>query len=143
MSTYSAEQKYSAICRLVANLGDVEKTQEETGIPRSTLFHWKNQLKSNEAYISLDYSTRSIVIIERYNRVRDKILVEMERLADAMTIGEDRYLAEYALAFSRLADRIHLIENIILKTGHYEIEIRIKDITDHDPHTRLASTDDP
>ena len=141
--SYTPQQKYAAICTLVANLGDVEKTQQETGVPRSTLFQWKNQLKSDDKNISLDYSPRSMVIIERYNRVRDKILVQMENLVDAMAM-DDRYLADYALAFSRLADRINILENIIHKTGHYEIYVRIKDhkLYNDDPISRLADPAD-
>jgi hypothetical protein len=134
--------KQEAIIRLITNLGDVEKTHEETKIPVRTLYEWKNKLKSDYDSVLLQYDARSIVIQDRYLRIRDKLVVQMERITDIMAELHPRYLPDYTVAVSRLIDRLDKLETIVAKSGQYAIEVKVERIVDTSSAQRLADPAD-
>jgi hypothetical protein len=139
---YPKDEKQAAIIRLILNLGDVEKTHEETQIPVRTLYEWKNKLKTDYNLILLQYDARSIVIQDRYLRIRDKLVVQMERITDIMVEVPPRYLPDFTVAVSRLIDRLDKLETIIAKTGQYAIAVRVERILEGDSASRLADPAD-
>ena len=141
-TVYPDDKKQAAFIRLIVNLGDVEKTHEETNIPVRTLYEWKNKLKTDSNFIFLQYDARSIVIQDRYLRIRDKLVVQMERITDIMVEVPPRYLPDYTTAVSRLIDRLEKLEAIITKTGQYLIEVRVQRILEDDAASRLADPAD-
>lgn len=120
---YHSDEKRQALFRLIANIGDVKKTHAQTGVPIRTLHDWKDKLKTTDNVVRLHYSARTIIVMERYMRVRDKVVWQMERLIDLMAEAPPRALPEYALAVSRLIDRLDTMQNTIANMGQYSIAV--------------------
>ena len=118
--------KAEAIKHLVLNLGDVELTHEQTKIPKRTLQRWKDELKNEYSVIYWELDSRSAIIHERYARIRDRMIVQIERLLQRMEMAHERYLGEYTTAIARLTDRISKIEEILEVGGQYSILIKLE-----------------
>lgn len=118
--------RQDAIRKLIMNLGDIDKTHEQTGIPKPTLFRWKKRLGNyQDEFFYWEYTTRSQIVRERYERVRDKLLVEVENMMDRLVDVPPTGISQYVHAIARLADRIEKIENLLYVTGQYEIVVKL------------------
>lgn len=118
--------KSEAVKHLIVNLGDIELTHEQTHIPKRTLQRWKEELKNENSIIYWELDSRSQIIHERYGRIRDRMIVQIERLLHRMEMAHERYLGEYTTAIARLTDRISKIEEILDVGGQYSILIKLE-----------------
>lgn len=143
---HNNKEKSIAIRQLVINLGDVDKTHLETKIPKSTLFRWKNELKSYSNIVFWEQDSRSRIIQSTYEGIRDGMLTQIQRLLDRMDYYGPQHAADYANAVARLTDRIVKIENLLELSGQYAVTIDLKNFEKSDAEDqreqRLADPDE-
>lgn len=125
-----------AIRKLVVNLGDVEKTMQETGISKRTLQRLKYKLKSNDNIVYWRYSAKSTMIQRSYEQIRDLMLTELQHLLQSMNQLAARHGLHYVNAVTRLLNHILKLEATIDQVAQHEIIIKIVD-----PESALSDED--
>lgn len=78
---YSDNDKARVYVCLRANGGNIKRTVRDTGVPASTIRHWRTEWDSDEASppdVSL-VALEATTFVEEAERVRDKALSELER----------------------------------------------------------------
>ena len=130
-------EKYIAIRQLVVNLGDIQKTHEETGVPVRTLQRWKTDLTMSGDTIFWDQDTRAQVIHARYERLRDSMLFEVQRLLNMSYEVPPAESPNFVMAATRLVDRLSKIESVLQGAGQYGIIVKYEP-PEESPEQRLS-----
>lgn len=143
---YTNREKSIAILHLIVNLGDIDRTEQETGISKSTLHRWKNELKTNRNIISWEQDSKSRVIHAHYEEIHDKMLTQIIRLLENLPYHGPTYASDFANAIARLTDRIIKIEGLLEMQGQYAIAINMDGLEElkeeDDRQHRLAQPED-
>lgn len=129
---YNNHDKAKAIRHLIVNLGDVERTAEQTGVSKSTLHRWKNELKSYENVLFWEQDSKSRIIHSQYEGIRDQMLTQIRRLLERMDYYGPEHATDYANAVVKLTDRIVKVEGVLEMTGQYAITVNLQGM--HDSH---------
>ncbi|MEO1286622.1 MAG: hypothetical protein AAFV93_02550 [Chloroflexota bacterium] len=122
---YTNREKSIAIRQLIVNIGDVERTHQETGISKNTLHRWKKELKISENIVSWEQDSKSRIVNAHYEDIRDKMLTQIIRLLENLPYHGPTYASDFANAIARLTDRIVKIEGLLEMQGQYAININM------------------
>lgn len=127
---YNNREKSHAIRQLIINLGDIDRTAEQTGVSKSTLHRWKNELKSYENIVFWEQDSKSRVIQAQYEGIRDKMLTQIQRLLERMDYYGPEFATDYANAVARLTDRIVKVESLLEMSGQYAVTVDLSSMVD-------------
>ena len=107
-ATYDDADKARVIAHLLANNGNVKRSARETGVPISTVRDWKTEMEKEGIPDSVRDALPAVVddIVVTLQRVRDKALLELERLVD----NQELKGRELVGAIGMLTDKILLFK---------------------------------
>lgn len=103
---HDATTKAAVRAALIAYDGNVKRTARENGLPASTVRDWKQEWERNGFPEELNDVLEQVTedVVEGFTRIRDKALLELERLIDDQQLKG----RELVVAVGMLTDKIRL-----------------------------------
>lgn len=121
MAKYTDKDKGRVYAELQVNGGNVRRTSNNLGIPRSTVIAWRNDWEKNGVPISVQEAVKPAVenFVSDATRVRDKLLVRLEELVDDGKITA----REIVPALGMLTDKLRAYEGLDTKVVKHQLEL--------------------
>lgn len=106
--TYDDKHRAAVRAALLAYDGNIKRTARETNIPVSTVRGWKTEWEVNGFPDELEAVLEEVSedIVEAFTRVRDKALLELERVVERQELKG----RELVVAIGMLTDKIRLYQ---------------------------------
>lgn len=121
-SRYTGEDRARVFAALTESEGNVKRTARNTGVPASTVRDWKVEWAKGGVDAETIEALPAIItdFVEDATRVRDKLLVRLEQLADR----DGLTAREIIPAMGMLTDKIRAYKGLdAVREHHHTVEI--------------------
>lgn len=125
-SKWDANDRARVYAELEANEGNIKRTARNTGVPISTVRDWKQEWANGGVDTATVEALPAVVIdfVQDATRVRDKLLIRLEQLADK----GDLSAREIVPALGMLTDKIRAYKGLdAVREHHHTVEIPVLD----------------